>query len=82
LSIGAQVAVFDQPGAKFRFRPGIPEGVGGREVVVLDHLLHLFALDLGLGLDDIVFDEPVMKVAITPRRPDVVLRVPISTLLY
>lgn len=73
LGIRAHIAMFDEPGAHFRFGPSVPDGVGGGKVVVLNHLGHLFALDLSIRLDNVVRDEPRVEVAIRPRRPDVVL---------
>jgi len=65
--------VFDEPSAHFGLGPGVPDCIGGGEVVVLDQLGHLVTLELSVGLDDIVRNEPVVKVAVGPRRPNVIL---------
>lgn len=73
LGVGAQIAVFDEPGADFRLGPGVPDSVGGREIVVLDQLGHLITLKLSVGLDDVMGNEPVVEFTVGPRRPDVIL---------
>lgn len=54
LGLGAEVAVGDEPLAHLRLGPAFPCSILGREVVVLDELLKLLALNLGIRLDDVV----------------------------
>ena len=71
----ATYTVFYQPRAHFRLRPARPKCVAGSRPIILNELLHLFALDLSITLDDLVVDQVLTEVRVRPMRPDVVVGV-------
>jgi hypothetical protein len=56
LSVGAEIAMINEPLTHLRVGPALPGGVLSRHVVVPNKLLELLALDLSVRLDNVALD--------------------------